>query len=1103
MTASLEGKIVIDTTSIDKALQSITELHNKLQGLQGASGKYTQASGKQATQEDKAAAAAKKKADQLQKNANLIERAANSLASYSQRISKTVGEESKQAVMLQRVEDAMQNYATRVKEADGDTVKLATAKTRLATVTGNLQRALREEASAQSSGNGSAAAKEKLVGQLEIRMKRYEMAVKNSTATEQSQRAVVAAVRREFEAAEAAIREYGAGSLQAVQAVNKFNRTTIDQTNVIRNQLKGVGRGAGQAGIQIQQLVGQLQGGVNPMVALSQQSADLGFALGVPLLGAITGIAFSLGSFLSPELFKSTSAAEDLKNSLDALRNTASLTDDGIVTISKEVERLAKIDFELATAKAEVGVNKAQETISNAMKSIEESIGNASGVSVERVEYMRKALENPFNLPSGLAEDFSRILARQESRLSDLGEKFGLTGKEALTFGEAVVKNLNNIQRQPTPENITTFVNTLQDLRGSMVGVGKEGSDAFDQMLTAVLSAKEASDVMAALEEFTKGSSDQLKKFTGSAFEAETGLAKFIDGIKEQAATTGKSAREVAIYTAEQMALKTATGELSKEQRDSINNYFDQIDAIENGKMALDNLIKSTEESAKFAGLEGRALALKKAELAGADAAKIAYINTLYDTIEAAEKNKKATEEEARQLRKMPEILEQINSMRRTAAVYANASTEEELKLALANEKNTQAINKQLAEITALAPANQRLLATKLGLDVAGKTQAEVEKMLTDEYRSQAQAANSLQTATNALFNLRQNSKQFQQDALPDMSGVRAKYAEQAKQLSSDYAAVAFNPEMTDEQKEIARQSLIAGYQALDQMQREELEKLRLQATDTVQMLPISDSEQLLKDFQQRKTVLAEMFGEESEMYKAHLADLENQYKQADFQLQFAKNTQAASDVLGGAMSAMQAMGRENSKSYQAMAVAQMAISQAMSVAQAWADPNTPVWAKFGLAAMAAAQVGAQIAKAKSQKFATGGYVSGKGTSTSDSIDAKLSKGEYVVKAAAVRMLGTDTMDQINQGKLPSMVATGFVTESHDKGNSDTNISVQVINEGTGQLETTKVEQSVGEDGSILLKMFVDNRVKENLNNGAMDRSLSSNYAIQRKPIRR
>lgn len=47
--------------------------------------------------------------------------------------------------------------------------------------------------------------------------------------------------------------------------------------------------------------------------------------------------------------------------------------------------------------------------------------------------------------------------------------------------------------------------------------------------------------------------------------------------------------------------------------------------------------------------------------------------------------------------------------------------------------------------------------------------------------------------------------------------------------------------------------------------------------------------------------------------------------------------------------------------------------------------------------------------------FATGGYLQGPGTGTSDSIMARVSNGEYIVRAAAVRKLGPDFLDQINQ----------------------------------------------------------------------------------------
>jgi TP901 family phage tail tape measure protein len=52
----------------------------------------------------------------------------------------------------------------------------------------------------------------------------------------------------------------------------------------------------------------------------------------------------------------------------------------------------------------------------------------------------------------------------------------------------------------------------------------------------------------------------------------------------------------------------------------------------------------------------------------------------------------------------------------------------------------------------------------------------------------------------------------------------------------------------------------------------------------------------------------------------------------------------------------------------------------------------------------------------KLPKYATGGYVEGRGTGTSDSIPARLSAGEYVVKASSVKKYGKDTLDQLNFG---------------------------------------------------------------------------------------
>lgn len=59
-------------------------------------------------------------------------------------------------------------------------------------------------------------------------------------------------------------------------------------------------------------------------------------------------------------------------------------------------------------------------------------------------------------------------------------------------------------------------------------------------------------------------------------------------------------------------------------------------------------------------------------------------------------------------------------------------------------------------------------------------------------------------------------------------------------------------------------------------------------------------------------------------------------------------------------------------------------------------------------------------------KFASGGFVSGPGSSRSDSIPARLSNGEFVVNAGATRR-HRDLLEAINNGRVPAFAAGGLV----------------------------------------------------------------------------
>lgn len=59
-------------------------------------------------------------------------------------------------------------------------------------------------------------------------------------------------------------------------------------------------------------------------------------------------------------------------------------------------------------------------------------------------------------------------------------------------------------------------------------------------------------------------------------------------------------------------------------------------------------------------------------------------------------------------------------------------------------------------------------------------------------------------------------------------------------------------------------------------------------------------------------------------------------------------------------------------------------------------------------------------------KMASGGWVTGAGTGTSDDIPTMLSNGEFVVKAAAAQNLGPQNMAMINRGELPNTNTTNI-----------------------------------------------------------------------------
>lgn len=165
-----------------------------------------------------------------------------------------------------------------------------------------------------------------------------------------------------------------------------------------------------------------------------------------------------------------------------------------------------------------------------------------------------------------------------------------------------------------------------------------------------------------------------------------------------------------------------------------------------------------------------------------------------------------------------------------------------------------------------------------------------------------------------------------------------------------------------------------------------------------------------------------------TEQLDAFVADNEKERKVLDEKKKMYEDTYSA---IGGTVQAlanlMAQSGEENRKLTQlskVLALAQIAIESGVATARAisMAMKSSSIAEALSEIAMAATAITTGITSAvstvKSARFWTGGYVSGPGTGTSDSINARLSNGESVINARSTSMFGPllSTLNQAGGG---------------------------------------------------------------------------------------
>lgn len=227
--------------------------------------------------------------------------------------------------------------------------------------------------------------------------------------------------------------------------------TQVTKTSrAVNSGLSSVGRSAGQAGIQVQQFIGQIQGGQSAMLALSQQSADLGFVLGAPLLGAVVGIGASIAGMLLPNLFKTTDALEDVEAATERVRAAITLSSEGITGYSDQMKVLAEVSDQLARIKLANLIADQSHAMSVAASGVNDTISEFNGLNYQMDLFGNKSDEayNAFILLSQAAKSFEADPGGSIGELEvalDAATKAGINNTEA---GRGLVSTITDLIAQ-------------------------------------------------------------------------------------------------------------------------------------------------------------------------------------------------------------------------------------------------------------------------------------------------------------------------------------------------------------------------------------------------------------------------------------------------------------------------------------------------------------------------------------------------------------------------------------------------------------------------------------------------------------------------------
>ena len=264
-------------------------------------------------------------------------------------------------------------------------------------------------------------------------------------------------------------------------------RAKKKETDAFNKAAAKRGRSFGQTGIQLQQFVGQVQGGQNALLAFSQQAADIGIVSGFAMTGVIVGIAASLVGILLPALFKTNEALKDFKfNVEDAAKELDKLNELSKAQVSVALKN---------TSKSMDDLSKATEDAGKAIAVINQQLDSGNKINVRITKTGRAVIETT-KLTKEETKKLKEELAQEQANLDKINQEYKKQSDLLVKLSE----NKAGLNKE-TIEQKEAIKELSKSLEGQIIAL-RDGEEAALRFATAQqLGLKVGEQIPANIEE--------------------------------------------------------------------------------------------------------------------------------------------------------------------------------------------------------------------------------------------------------------------------------------------------------------------------------------------------------------------------------------------------------------------------------------------------------------------------------------------------------------------------------------------------------------------------------------------------------------------------